>query len=74
MTASDAQEPLSKKFRKSAANIASAAESMWGSPCRQTLAHADRSNIHAGISSHRSEWEAFKSQRKTAPPGRSTAS
>src|SRR5262245_53312088 len=34
-----------------------------------TLAQADRSNIHAGLSSQRCASDAVRSQRKTTPPG-----
>jgi hypothetical protein len=74
MTASDAIESLFRTFRKSAAKPASAAKSVWGLASRPTLAQADRSNIHAGISSQRSDSDPFRSQRKTTPHGRLTAS
>ena len=72
--ASDAAERLFRTSRKSAPSITSADKSVWGSAIRRTLAQADRSNIHAGISSQRLASEAFKSQRKATPSGLSITS
>jgi hypothetical protein len=55
-------------------SITSADKSVWGSTARRILAQADRSNIHAGISSQRFASDAVRSQRKTTPPGLSIAS
>ena len=71
--ASDAAAPLFRTSRKRATSVANAARLVRGSASRQTPAQVDRSNIHAGISSHRSDSDAFRSQRKTTPPGRSIA-
>ena len=71
--ASDAAAPLFKTARKSATSVANAARLVRGSASRWTPAQVDLSNIHAGISSLRSDSDAFRSQRKTTPPGRSIA-
>src|SRR5262245_59897272 len=58
--ASDAVERLFRTSRKSAPTITSADKSVWGSTARRTLAQADRSNIHAGISSQRFASDAVR--------------
>jgi len=72
--ASDAVERLFRTSCKSAPSITSADKSVWGSTARRTLAQADRSNIHAGISSQLFASDAVRSQRKTTPLGLSIAS
>src|SRR6516225_5630840 len=53
LAASDTVERLLRTSRKSTPSITSADKSVWGSTARRILAQADRSNIHAGISSQR---------------------
>ena len=65
---SDAVERLFRTSRKSAPSSTSADKSVWGSTARRPVAQADRSNIHAGISSQRFTSDAVRSQRKTTPP------
>jgi hypothetical protein len=74
LAASDTVERLFRTSRKSTPSITSADKSVWGSTARRILAQADRSNIHAGISSQRFASDAVRSQRKTTPPGLSIAS
>src|SRR5262245_421338 len=72
--ASDAVQRWIRASRKSAPSITSAGKSVWGSTATRILAQADRSNIHAGISSQRFVSDAVRPQRKTTPPGLSIAS
>jgi hypothetical protein len=60
--------------RTSSASAMSAARSAWASAATRTQAQADRSNIHAGISSQRSTSVPLRLQRKTTSPDLSIAS
>ena len=68
------QSVCSARPAKAPQVLSSADKSVWASAARRTLAQADRSNIHAGISSQRLASEPFRSQRKTTPSGLSIAS
>jgi hypothetical protein len=59
--------------RTNSASAMSADRSTWASAATRTVAQADRSNIHAGISSQRSTSEPPTVQRKTTSPDLSIA-
>src|SRR5258707_4765938 len=58
----------------SVAKAVSTAMSTWGAASTRQAARAARSNIQAGISSHRADARPERLQRKTSPPAFSTTS